>query len=297
MNQLEVRSYRGALPEAYRTLMPRELQPLMQELPASFAALGAMLDGRPVALVVASLHAAAGPGMAKTAKLRSIRVAGPYRRKGIGRRLLGMLENLLLQNGANEMHTEYVGEMEPDSETAAFLRNCGFAEPARGIHIWSGPLGEVFEDLPRIKQLGIPDGFTVESLSSLHAEERACIARGKGDWYPPLLDPFAEESLIDPERSLVLRYRKEPVGWVILEAFDDRTVLIKSMFVKDRHQRLARGIALTAEATRRILEEGRFTEAILFVEAENDAMTRFLHRQIDHPAIRKEILWRTVKFL
>lgn len=269
----------------------------MRELPVSFAALGAMLGGHPVALAVASLHAPAGPGNAKTANLRSISVDAPYRRKGIGRRLLDMLENLLLQNGASELHTDYVGGMEKDFEITSFLRSCGFAEPAQGIHIWSGPLREVFEGLPRIKRLRMPDGFSIGPLSGLHAEERACIARGKGNWYPALLDPFAEETHIDPERSLILRYLNEPVGWVIVEAFNDRTMLIKSMFVRERHQRLARGIALSAEAVRRILEGGQFAEAILFVEAENDAMVRFLHRQIDHPAIRKEILWRTVKFL
>lgn len=298
MSKIEVRAYRGAVPAAFSALTPKELLPLMQELPPSYAALGASLDGRPVGLAVASLQAGhPATGGAKTAQLRALAVDPPYRLKGVGRQLLGMLESLLRQNGAALMRAEYVGGTEPGSVSAAFLQSCGFAAPTPGIHIWSGPLRRVVEDLPRIERLRLPKEFTFGPLSGLTEEERSVIAHGAGSWYPPILDPFAEEDQIDREHSLILRYHQVPVGWIIVEQFDARTVLLKSMFVKDEHQRLARAIALGAEACRRIIQEGKLTEAIFFVEAENAEMVRFMNRQIDHPAIHKEILWRTVKSL
>ncbi len=268
----------------------------MQELPPSFAALGASLGERPVGLAVASLHAD-GPAAAKAANLRALEIDARYRRQGIGRQLLGMLEQLLRENGAAGIRAEYVGPAEPDSMKAAFLRNCGFAAPTPGIHVWSGPLREILEDLPRIRRLEMPAEFSCGPLSGLRPGERAAIAQGKGVWYPPILDPFAEEECIDQEHSLILRYRDVPVGWIILERFDERTVLFKSMFVREKHQRLARAIALGVEAGRRIIAEGKLTEGIYFVEADNEDMVRFMNRHIDHPAIHKEILWRTVKSL
>nr|WP_181873205.1 GNAT family N-acetyltransferase [Fontibacillus phaseoli] len=268
----------------------------MQELPPSFAALGASLGDQPVGLVVASVHTD-GPSAAKAANLRAVVIDARYRRQGIGSRLLGMLEPLLRENGAAEIRAEYVGPAEPCAVETAFLRSCGFTASTPAIHVWSGPLRKILEDLPRIGRLSFPADFSFGPLSGLSSGERVAITRGKGDWYPPILDPFAEEECIDPEHSLILRYRDVPVGWIILERFDERTVLFKSMFVREKHQRLARAIALGAEASRRIIAEGKLTESIFFVEADNEDMVRFMNRQIDHPSIHKEILWRTVKAL
>lgn len=292
MATIEVRSFSGALPAQYGILTPPELRSLLGRIPPECLVLGANLSGRPVGLAVASIQKAS-----RTAKLLGLTIDDSFRRRGIGRQLYGMLEKLLRQQEAGSVFAEFLADS--DCRTAApssFLQACGFAPPVPGIHVWSGPLS-ISQALPWVNNLQLPVEFECGSWSSLSMQERLLIAQGRGDWYPPILDPFAGEERIDPERSLVLRYRGAPIGWAILERFDDRTLLFKTMFVHRRHQRTGRGIALTAQACRNLIQEARFQEIIFYVEAENRGMVRFMERHIAGTGIRKEILWRTSKRL
>ncbi|MBB6679726.1 GNAT family N-acetyltransferase [Cohnella lubricantis] len=289
MSRIEVRAFRGSLPAEYGGLTPPELRPLLHRLPEDCLALGASLSGRPIGLAVAELKKAA-----RGAKLLALAIDKSYRRRGIGRQLYSMLETLLRRKLVVAVTAEYLAEADAGEAESAFLTACGFVSPAPVIRIWSGPL-RISETLPWTDRLRLPDGFACSPWSTLTSQERAAIARGYGDDYPPILDPFAEEERIDPERSLVLRHLGAPIGWMILEQFDARTVLFKSMFVQRRYQRMSRGIALSIEAFRRLIREGSYEEAIFYVEEQNAGMVRFLSRRADSPGIRKQLLWQTSK--
>ncbi|MDG0794962.1 GNAT family N-acetyltransferase [Cohnella ginsengisoli] len=176
------------------------------------------------------------------------------------------------------------------------MKACGFDEPWAGIHIWGGSI-ELHPELPWVHRLRLPDAFAVGPFSSLTAQEFNEIRQGEGVWYPPDLSPFADEELVDQERSLVLRTGGAVVGWMIMERFDARTILFKTMFVHARHQRMGRGLALAAEAGRRLTGDPAFSEWLLFVEGRNEVMVRFLRRHVSRPGVRKEVMWRTVKRL
>ncbi|MDG0811420.1 GNAT family N-acetyltransferase [Cohnella rhizosphaerae] len=263
----------------------------LQRLPSSFLVLGAFRGSEPVGLAIADRREGGG-----TASLLALTVAERERRQGVGRALFGEMETALKRTGTRTIGAEHLGGIDAATAETAFLQACGFDEPRPGIHIWGGLTG-LHPEMPWVHRIRLPDVFAAASFTTLTAKERDELRQGEGNWYTPDYTPFADEDLIDKERSLVLRYSGAVVGWTILEPFDARTMLFKTMFVHPRHQRMGRGIALAAEAGRRLIRDPAFSEWLLFVEARNADMVRFLARHVSCPGVQKEVLWRTVKRL
>ncbi|WP_136608785.1 GNAT family N-acetyltransferase [Paenibacillus dokdonensis] len=288
-----VQAFHGAVPIAFLRFANPEARLLLQQHPSSFVAAGAFrVEGAvrvPVGLAVARQEEGSA-----VAHLLSVSVKESERRQGIGRRLLGTLESFLRERGIRTVLVEYLEQAEPSSGAAAYLVDCGYETPKPGILVWSGPV-EIIRSYSFIDRVPLPDSFEMAAWTTLTQAERMFIHKGVGDWVPPNFSPFEDEDSIDPERSLVLRHRGEVVGWMLVESFDEQTVLFKTMFVHRRFQRTGRGIALIAQACRRVLNEQRYTHGYFFVEADNQDMARFMNRHLDHPDMIREVLWRTVK--
>jgi GNAT superfamily N-acetyltransferase len=273
---------------AFRSLVLPEVVHLVEQPPASLRMVGAVYAGQPIGLALANQQ---GEG---AASLLSCVVVEEARRKGIGRTLLQHMEALLQRDGCNAMTAEFLEEGDTWGAVGSFLTACGFAAPSPGIYIWSDLL-ETLREFSWVWRFRLPDSFSLEPWSSLTQTEREVVQAGHGVWYPPILSPFADEENFDHDRSTVLRYGGEVVGWMILERFDAETVLFKTMFVHRRHQRAGRGAALVADACRRMYHDPEFQQGIFFVEAENESMVQFMHNRLHDPGFRKQMLWRTAK--
>lgn len=268
-----------------------EARSLVPELPHDCLAVGAREQERPIGLAI--VRRAAGD---ETAHVVSLVVDEQHRRKGIGRRILAGLGNLLKSNGIGILAVEYMARDEEPGEVGLFLQAVGFAPPVLGVAVWSGKLA-LFEEMPWIPRMPLPIGLHVEPWSALTAEQRADIQSGEEDWYPSILSPLIDGSETDGERSLLLRDGERVVGWMIVEPLDADTIVFKSMFVHASYRRKGRGIALMAESFRRFLHDRRFEKGIFFVEGDNVDMLAFMKRHLSHPNIRKEGMWRTFKRL
>lgn len=202
---------------AYHSFCIPEYRALLQNRPDSLVVVGASRAGQPIGLALAKWQE-----QTQTANLLSVVVAENERRQGIGASLLQGLNILLQRRGCRAVSAEFVVEVEAEhlsqpSAEAAFLQAQGFATPHPGIHIWSGSL-QITGDLLWLDTCKLTSDFGLGSWASLTPAEREVVEQGEGVWYPPILSPFVEEALIDPERSLLLRYRGEVVGWMILES-------------------------------------------------------------------------------
>ncbi|WP_246183440.1 GNAT family N-acetyltransferase [Paenibacillus methanolicus] len=230
-----------------------------------------------------------------TAHLRSIMVRPGSRRQGIGRRLLEAAAERLKSRGYAQLLAEFMTETGGELTTAGFLQACGFISPQPGIHIRTGPFTSLQGQ--RWLSLRLPDEFVVAPWGNLAPSERVLLLEAASYEYPDILSPFEDDAEVDPSRSLLLRYRGQPVGWMLLEELEPRTVLFKTMYVFKRHQRMARGVALFAEAIRRLMAEGHYPNGMFFVEHENEPMRRFMERYFFSPDLRQETMWRSYRTL
>jgi GNAT superfamily N-acetyltransferase len=274
-----------AMASFQKLILPRAAG-FMGKASSGLVAIGAVSHGKPVGFGLFECPPEGG-----TANLHSICVAGPLRRLGIGRGLMMHAAAKLRQRGCNALAVEFLADAGDTAVQARFLEACGCRSLQPGIHICEGPLTAPSDQ--RWFHMKLPAAFSVDSWISLTASERRLIDQAAGAEYPEILSPFAEEETLDANRSLLLRYQGKPAGWTLVELLDERTVLFKTMYVYKRHQRLARGVALFAEAIRRIIAEGAYPDGIFFVEHDNEPMRLFMEKYFISPLLRKQVLWRT----
>ncbi|WP_416295807.1 GNAT family N-acetyltransferase [Paenibacillus illinoisensis] len=285
--------YQKAIPIEFQTYLSIEHRAVLKKMPDFYAAVGALIQGKPAGVALIHLPVLDSK---RTAKLLDISIDQTLRRQGIGRALMNRLCLLLRKAGVHELTVEYLMSEINQPKLSAFFQACGFDLSVPGIYVYSSSL-QVPSEFPWVRSLSLPDSFTTEPFYSISQEEREQIQGGLGEWYPSILDPFAEEELIDKSRSVFLRHNGEIAGWLIFEHFDDKTILCKTMFVRTPFQRMARGIALMAEASRRLSMDPVYSELVFFVEAENQPMVKFIKKQVCSPHLKEEILWRSQKTL
>ncbi len=264
-----------------------ETKSLLLEFPPSLLAIGALFAGRPVGL-----------GMLETTEqsavlhLKTLKVAVNFRRQGIGKKLMEMMEEHMRPYGFQGISVEYLVTGD-QTDSHAFFKSCGFSNPKPGIHIRQGPFNVINNE--NWLRLSFPPEFDVSSWNTISAEERALLALQVDIEFPEILSPFPEEELIDAERSLIVRHQGKPAGWIILEPLDREMMLIKTLFVYPRYERSGQGVVLIAEVLRRMLNQDTYKYWMFFVEEDNEAMVRLTKRRFDHLKIKKETLWRTHK--
>lgn len=274
--------FQRAVPDEFHAYISIEHRAVLKQMPHFYAAVGVIIEGKPAGISL--IHLPADPK--RPAKLLDFYVDEAFRRQGIGRALMNQLCLLLKKAGVQELTVEYLRSERDQTLLSAFFQACDFDLPVPGIYVYSSSL-QVPQEFPWVKRLSLPESFTSSPFHSISTEERNRIKEGIGEWYPSILDPFAEEELIDRGRSVILRHNGAIVGWLIFEPFDDKTILCKTMFVRNPFQRMARGIALLAEASRRMATDPVYTELIFFVEAENQPMVKFLKKHVCSPHIER----------
>ncbi|WP_390580418.1 GNAT family N-acetyltransferase [Paenibacillus illinoisensis] len=285
--------YQKAIPIEFQTYLSIEHRAVLKQMPDFFAAVGALIQGKPAGVALIHLPVLDSK---RTAKLLDINIDQTHRRQGIGRALMNQLCLLLRKAGVHELTVEYLASEMNQPKLSAFFQACGFDLSVPGIYVYSSSL-QVPSEFPWVRSLSLPDSLTTRPFYSISPEEREQIHGGLGEWYPSILDPFAEKELIDKSRSVFLRHNGEIVGWLIFEHFDDKTILCKTMFVRTPFQRMARGIALMAEASRRLSLDPVYSELVFFVEAENQPMVKFIKKHVCSPQLKEEILWRSQQTL
>lgn len=288
---MKLQAFQRFLPEIWAGLALPEVRSLIPQLPHDCLAVGADEDGCPVGLAIVRRDAGDD-----TAHLISLVVARNFRHKGVAGRLLDGLASLLKPAGIRLLAVEYMEPGEEQGPIGSFFRQAGFAPPSLNLIVWSGPM-KVMDELDWVHSMPLPEPLSVRTWSELTESQHAYLAAGEDDWYPSMLSPFADAKTLDSSNSLLLLDGEQAVGWMVVEPLDMHTLAFKSMFVQQTYRRKGRGIALMAEAFRRFLSDGRYTEGVFCVEADNSDMRKFLQRRVVHPSAQREGMWRTFKWL
>lgn len=266
-----------------------EADSLFDEFPDSLHAVGALFSGLPIGLgLVEVAHDQS------VAHVKTIHVAPEFRRQGIGKGLVKSLEERVQSSEVKFISVEFLPEKD-QMDIHAFLESCNFLPPKPAIHIRQGPLISLTE--LEWMTLAFPAGYTIDLWKSITPEERALVETEVDVLFPEMVSPFPEEELIDEEISLLVRYKGKLAGWIMLEAFDQDTLLFKTMYVYPRYQRTGQGVVFLAETVRRVLEKEKYTNGIFFVEDRNKPMVYFAQRYLSEAPIESETLWRTYKIL
>lgn len=238
-------------------------------------AVGAVLSGQPVGLVLAELKS--DP---RVAEIDSIDVIAQQRHVGIGTALLLRIERELVARGCSWAEIAYVTERPFTPIVEGLLRKTGWPEPAPRATICKTDYDQL-SHAPWMKRIDFPAPFQVFPWKDLTTRERADILESQAcaEWFPEALNPFVKERVVDPMVSLGLRYRGQVVGWFIAQQVSEDTLSGGPLFVKKEFEARGRAISLLAQAIHASRNAGR-RKFIFGVSFERPLMIRFVQNRM-----------------
>ncbi|UOF91496.1 GNAT family N-acetyltransferase [Fodinisporobacter ferrooxydans] len=274
------------------SMLPQQSKhPVLLQMAQDTLAWGAAEDSRPVGLALAELQP---DHPVPAAKLLSLFVAPSHRGRGVGRRLLAELQNDRKVQGCQQLNAEYVTEKENVESSSRFLQRNGFPPAEAVLYVFIGDIRRIGE-LRWFQASKLSQPFSVFPWRELSQEDRIEIQSGQDVWYPAAFSPFIEEKYVDPEYSVGLRYRGEVIGWLIMQRLAANMLLYKTLFVKQKHQGVGRGLALGIEMVRSSRLAQKIPFGTVLVESHNEAMLQIVRNRFAPLLLREKVLLRTSK--
>ena len=262
----------------YAPLTFSEYRPLIQSFThAKFVAGScASVDGKPVGLAVARVDPFG------TAVVLSIYVVRECRRRGIGTELLRRLEQDLAARGQTAAVLCYASERTGSVALERLLLASGWPMEGDRQHFFTMDCTILSS---AVGHAVLPDEFEISSWSTVTPGERTALVDGEqaDPWIPADLAPFRFEHDLELN-SLVLRRRREIVGWVITQPFTPTAIHYASLFVKPSVNKVGRtfaSLALLGESVRRQARAlGLESRGLFEVAPDNLPFLRFIDRHL-----------------
>jgi len=261
---------------SYKDLIPHNIFCALVSMDTPHFPLGAEVDGEPAGAIVGYFDP-----QKKTAFVVSVYVSKSFRRRGIGSALFKAVEDSLKKRGAGEIKIIYTFSNDREGLPAT-LKKLGWSDPAPFHHVFK--MDKKMMDSPFMKYRKLKQDYSYVTWKNFSPGERE-ILKGQ-NWYLKKLSPFAiDEDRIEPERSLILKYRSEVVGWLIMTVDDDETLFYNISYVREDLQRLGRMISIFAEAGSIQVAENKYPYASGRINAKNTGMVRFVDKYIKPYAV------------
>ena len=260
----------------------------------SILAIGAIVEKTPVGLLLAQI------GSDNKAEIISIFTQKDFRQQGIATNLIDYCLKTLTDYKCQEVKTFYEKNHTYSAWIESILNKLSFLPP-KPYSLVCRCHGPKLRKAPWLQKSLLPAAFEIFLWSELTEVEKEQLqsSNAKSPWYPNILTPFREISIIEPLNSLGLRYKNEVVGWMINHRIAVDTIRYTSIFVREDLQKFGLAIPLMSEAIRRHLYNSHFwiDRAIFLVPYEMASMIRFVHKHmmpyVDHV---NEILEARKKF-
>jgi GNAT superfamily N-acetyltransferase len=234
----------------------------------------ALLEGRPVGLLLAELPTAVRP----SAELLSLFVAPDFRGRSLASRLLAELEIDLVNRGVRRITGSYMTGKPAIAALERVFAKSGFSAPVvRTVAVRFTPEEAARTDWYRRARL--PADGEIFPWSELTGAERAELRRSQAEenWIHPELEPWNFDQHCDPVSSVGLRRAGKVVGWVINHRIAAGMVRFTISFVRRDLARRGGIFPLYVASLERLKGTG---VTCTFVTASNfESMNRFVLRR------------------
>ncbi|MEG4395517.1 TIGR03032 family protein [Microcoleus sp. BROC3] len=212
----------------------------------------------------------------QTAELISLFVSQGLRQQGIGGNLVKFLEKGLTENQVRVMDVKYQVTDLTNVALEPLLKQRAW-QPPKAVFILAQTTTEKISQAPWLYKYPLPESFEIFPWVSLTQTEKQIILARKD--YPEALNPFSDDSRVEPLNSLGLRYQGEVIGWMVTHRVAPDTIRYSSLFVGQKFQKLGRGISLIAESIKRQMASD-VSNYTCSVALENPLMIQFVKRHL-----------------
>ncbi len=235
-----------------------------------YVAFGARIDGKPVGLALGEI------GAEGACDVRSLFVSQLHRGSGLGTALLLAIESELRNQGQQTVQISYLADRPTTPALERVLEKLHWGTPEAKMLICRTDQHIVeWEWYQRLEHPA--PGFEIFSWIDITNEDRHSILdrQQANPWIPEDLVPFQYEKDLEPINSIGVRYKGEPVGWVITHRVAIDTIRYTCSFIRKDLQRRFHIGPLYREAYTRQFKEG-IPFVIWLVPAQHASMVRFV---------------------
>lgn len=206
-------------------------------------AIGALHDGKPVGLLLASFF-----NVVRYAEVHTLFVAENHRRQHLGTQLLSALEPILRPLRCIVVTFVYPAEAPYTLYLEGVLKALSWEGP-RPFMTYCKFNGRTFQPSWLRTDFGHSSGFTVFPWSQLTAQERKKIeSQLEKGIVPHSVSPFKDEGRIEPINSLGLRHNGDVIGWMITHRDDPDTIRYTALYIHHDYYMSGEAIKLLCES-------------------------------------------------
>lgn len=209
----------------------------------------------------------------KVLKVLSLKVDGDYQRKGIASQILKIAEQIAKNNGAVYTNIVFQDNWNSFKLMPKLLAKVGWATPEQRLTLVKLHYNQV-KDLSWFQMKDYPQNFEVVFWKDTTKDDYQYILdkQKAENWYPENLSPFQLPHLPVGEFSLVLKYKKQIVGWIIAHVVSSKTIQITSFFVDKEHRNTRASLAIIIDCVDHYYKEGVAEQAVFMFESSNKNM-------------------------
>lgn len=270
--------------ERYKAFLPPNHLHLISQTTGEHIGIGVRTSSVPIGYMVVRIDS-----KQSQATIIALEVEKGYSGRGIEEVLLQTLERTLKEKSYRYLTYDTVVQ-EGEKPVRAFLPQSEGWEEGRFLStIFIGSI-QSLRGSRWLNEVRMPKNFQMAAWDSLTDMEMTAVQEGCDEWYPEKLSPWVEGHDINPQLSLVLKYKGEVIGWLMVKRAARNMVLFQSLFVREEFSRLGRGGLLLSEGLRAALANRAMEYAMFVVEHENTAMLQLINKHFSPYVIRRKYL-------
>ena len=279
---------------AYKHLLPPMFHEYLGDLTTRFPKLiivGVQLQSQPIGYILAVCL----PDKSK-ACIISFFVESIHRGQGIGKQLLAKAEQVLKRYGCQQLDLGYSSNATTPALQHILAKHNYL--PSRPYSLICSTLIEDLKKADWLNRYSLPKSVTLFPWSELTPEEKEQIKQQREDIlkYPPELDPFYEEQIIEPMNSMGIRYQGQVVGWMIAHRIAPDTIRYSALFAREDLPKVRCVLSLMAAAINRHAEHPEIPNVKYIVMSYNVPMLRFVERHMVPYKTSTYQTWIATKF-
>lgn len=243
-------------------------------------AVAASVNGVPVGLIYAHRGLPASP-----ARILSLFVDGPHRRRGIGAALLVRLQEIMQAAGEPLLTIEYP-QLRHGEALAGALARAGW--PASSVYSRHFRMSmSALAECGWIDRVGTPPRFALVPWDALQPGQIEAVDARDEPGFIPHHAPGQRGASIARACSVAALDGEHIAGWSILDWQGENTLCFRSLYVRAAWRRFALGPALAAQTASQVLATPRATACLIEVADGNVTMRKVVRRMIapTHPVV------------
>jgi len=208
------------------------------------------IEGQPAGLVMAEPDPQPGE-----IRLCSLFVDAPFRRYGLGGRLMAALEERLRSRAVKTITAIYMTGTPFIDFMEHIFRQQGWAPPVPRMRVLRTDQSRI-RSAPWFRDDPLPPGVELFPWVQLSPADRQALLTPTSRWWPDDLSPFTHELESDPEVSMGLRYRGQVAGWALTHRMEKDLVRFSSVYVRPDLQALGLMLPLIIACSRQMQDAG-----------------------------------------